>query len=160
LPLAIAFSIFLKSYFNNIKTKENKVKQRPMKKYGLSYWLTYLILMIHCPLLSACSQSVMSNPEHQCANPGNPVFSCMESRSHSSAEDPAIARSQNLMFKTTSSDYGARSATFESSPSSYHPISQTFSQHLGLCGMYQDNSFNTSLDHSHVYIPNYKTQGN
>jgi len=129
-----------------------------MKKYGLSYWLTYT----DNSLSSAFRlQSVMSNPEHQCANPGNPVFSCMDkSRSHSSPEDPAIARSQNLMFKTTSSDYGARSATFESSPSSYHPISQTFSQHLGLCGMYQDNSFNTSLDHSHVYIPNYKTQGN
>ncbi|KAK7152307.1 hypothetical protein R3I94_008590 [Phoxinus phoxinus] len=99
---------------------------------------------------------IMSNPEHPCANPGNPVFSCMDKPG--SAEDPALARSQNLMFKTTSSDYGARSATLESSPCSYHPISQTFSQHLGLCGMYQDHSFNTSLDHSHVYIPNYKTQ--
>lgn len=105
---------------------------------------------------------IMSNPEHHlvpCPNPGNPVFSCMHKPgSHSSDDDPAMARSQSLMFKTTSSDYGARSATFESSPCSYHPISQTFSQHLGLCGMYQDNSFNTSLDHSHVYVPNYKTQ--
>ncbi|XP_050991594.1 piercer of microtubule wall 2 protein [Labeo rohita] len=103
----------------------------------------------------------MSNPEHQfpCANAGNPVFSCtIKPGSHTSPEDPALARSLNLMYKTTSSDYGAQSPTFESSPCSYHPISQTFSQHLGLCGMFQDNSFNTTLDHRYVYIPNYKTQ--
>nr|XP_021323402.1 uncharacterized protein C15orf65 homolog [Danio rerio] len=101
----------------------------------------------------------MSNSAHQppCANPGNPVFSCtLRAGSQESDGDPALSRPHSLMFKTTSSDYGARPATLESSPCSYHPISQTFSQHLGLCGMFQDNSFNTSLDHSHLYIPNYK----
>ncbi|XP_073710043.1 piercer of microtubule wall 2 protein-like [Misgurnus anguillicaudatus] len=108
----------------------------------------------------------MSDPEHPvpktpCANPGNPVFSCMlKLESHTSSEDPALTRSQKLMYKTTYSDYGARAPTFEFLPCSYHPISQTFSQHLGTCGMYRDNSFNTSLDHSRVYIPNYKAQFN
>uniref|UniRef100_A0A671N7X2 Uncharacterized protein n=2 Tax=Sinocyclocheilus anshuiensis TaxID=1608454 RepID=A0A671N7X2_9TELE len=113
------------------------------------------------PELNSFAAVIMSNPEHRapCANPGNPVFSCMiKPGSHASPEDPALARSQNLMYETTSGDYGARSPTFESSPCSYHPISQTFSQHLGLCGMFQDNSFNTSLDHRYVYIPNDKTQ--
>uniref|UniRef100_A0A673FL60 Uncharacterized protein n=1 Tax=Sinocyclocheilus rhinocerous TaxID=307959 RepID=A0A673FL60_9TELE len=102
----------------------------------------------------------MSNPEHRapCANPGNPVFSCMiKPGSHTSPEDPALARSQNLMYKTTSGDYGARSPTFQSSPCSYHPISQSFSQHLGLCGMFQDNSFNTSLDHGYRTLDHWAT---
>lgn len=105
--------------------------------------------------------AVIMNPEHRvpCANPGNPVFSCViKPGPHTSSEDPAPARSQDLLYKTTSSDYGARSPSFESSPCSYHPISQSFSQHLGLCGMFQDNTFNTSLDHRYVYIPNDDTQ--
>lgn len=101
------------------------------------------------------------HPKTPCANPGNPVFSCMLKQGpHSSPEDPALVRSQNLMYKTTSSDYGAQMPTFESSPCSYYPISQTFSQHLGMCGMYRDNSFNTSLDHSLLYVPSYKAQYN
>uniref|UniRef100_A0A8C2EY22 Uncharacterized protein n=1 Tax=Cyprinus carpio TaxID=7962 RepID=A0A8C2EY22_CYPCA len=77
----------------------------------------------------------MSNPERRvpCANPGNPwIFSCMiKPGSHTSPEDPALTRSQNLTYKTTSGNYGTQSPTFESSPCSYHPISHTFSQHLG-----------------------------
>lgn len=103
---------------------------------------------------------IMSDPEHPktpCANPGNPVFSCMLKQGPpSSPEDATLARSQKLMFKTTSSDYGAQAPTFESSPCTFHPVSQTFSQHLGMCGMSRDNSFNTSLDHSLLYVPNYK----
>ncbi|TRY90139.1 hypothetical protein DNTS_033332 [Danionella cerebrum] len=97
----------------------------------------------------------MSNHTHQppCVSPGNPVFSCMlKSSPHTLTEE----KSHKLLFKTTSSEYGARFPNFESSPCSYHPISQTFSQQLGLCGMFQDHSFNTSMDHSHLYIPNYK----
>ncbi len=104
---------------------------------------------------------IMSSPEHgvpSCANPGNAVFSCMiKPGSHTSSEEPALARSQDLMYKTTSSDYGTRSPTFESSPCSYHPIYRASHSTLD-CGMFQDNSFNTSLDHRYVYIPNYNTQ--
>uniref|UniRef100_A0A8C1W6A7 Uncharacterized protein n=1 Tax=Cyprinus carpio TaxID=7962 RepID=A0A8C1W6A7_CYPCA len=97
----------------------------------------------------------MSNPERwvPCANPGNPwIFSCMiKPGSHTSPEDPALTRSQNLMYKTTSGNYSAQSPTFESSPCSYHPYPTHSHSTL-------DNSFNTSLDHSYVYIPNYKSQ--
>ncbi|KAJ3596617.1 hypothetical protein NHX12_003021 [Muraenolepis orangiensis] len=53
-------------------------------------------------------------------------------------------------FKTTSSEYGALRPTSGSSPCTYHPLSQAFSKDLGQCGMYRDNSFNTSLDRSRV----------
>ncbi len=117
-----------------------------------------LIMQMHCKSLwikasAKCinvifdllSAAVIMKP---CANPGNPVFSCVIKPG-----SPPL----DLLYKTTSSDHGARSPTFESSPCSYHPISQSFSQHLGLCGMLQDKSFNTSLDHRYVYIPNYNT---
>ncbi|XP_060779043.1 piercer of microtubule wall 2 protein isoform X2 [Neoarius graeffei] len=79
-------------------------------------------------------------------NLGNPVCSFMLKSSASSGPQP-----QSVMYKTMSSKYGSRPPTFESSPCVYHPLSQGFSEHLGVCGMFRDTSFNTSLDHSKVY---------
>ncbi|KAL6479528.1 hypothetical protein MHYP_G00129610 [Metynnis hypsauchen] len=105
-------------------------------------------------------QSEMSQTEEQqqelrgsarapCANPGNPVFSCMM-RPEATSLSPWV-KPQSLLYRTTASEYGLRAPSFESSPCSYHPLSQAFSQHLGQCGMSRDSSFNTSLDHSRVY---------
>ncbi|CAL8357379.1 unnamed protein product [Lota lota] len=87
------------------------------------------------------------NQAPTCFNAGNPVFSCMISVN---AKSPA-RRGLDPWFKTTSSEYGALRPTCESSPCSYHPVSQTFSKDLGKCGMYRDNCFNTSLDRSRVH---------
>ncbi|XP_066558932.1 piercer of microtubule wall 2 protein [Amia ocellicauda] len=88
---------------------------------------------------------------HACANLGNPVFSCMIKPGTPSTSSVSLGRHQNLLYKTTSSEYGVISPTFETAPCTYHPMSQKFSQHLGNCGMYRNSSFNTSLDRSNVY---------
>ncbi|XP_064169272.1 piercer of microtubule wall 2 protein [Anguilla rostrata] len=85
-----------------------------------------------------------------CTNPGNPVFSCMM-QSDSASAPSADSKPQNILYKTTSSVYGLLPPTYESSPCSYHPVSMQFSDHLNKCGMYRNNSFNTSVDRSRVY---------
>ncbi|MED6233159.1 hypothetical protein ATANTOWER_007652 [Ataeniobius toweri] len=86
-----------------------------------------------------------------CNNPGNPVFSCMMNLTVK-GEESATIKSQSILYRTTSSDYGRLPPTVESSPCSYHPRSQTFSKQLSLGGMFQDNSFNTSLHQSHPNV--------
>nr|XP_010296803.1 PREDICTED: uncharacterized protein C15orf65 homolog [Balearica regulorum gibbericeps] len=85
-----------------------------------------------------------------CANPGNPVFSCML--------DPktlmingSLTKPQVLLFKTTSSEYGAIPPVSQMVPCTYHPVDQTFSNHLLTCGSFQDSSLNTTIDRSRVY---------
>ncbi|XP_076851417.1 piercer of microtubule wall 2 protein-like [Brachyhypopomus gauderio] len=83
-----------------------------------------------------------------CANPGNPVFTCARAPAHSSA---SAVQAPTPLYRTTASDYGSRAPTPACSPCTYRPLSRAFSEHLGACGMYRDNSFNTSLDRSRVY---------
>ncbi|XP_065067120.1 piercer of microtubule wall 1 protein-like isoform X2 [Rhopilema esculentum] len=52
------------------------------------------------------------------------------------------------MYRTSGSDYGAVSPTVHTMPSSFHAKSQTFTENLGKCGMYRNNSLNTAVDKS------------
>ncbi|XP_023669875.1 piercer of microtubule wall 2 protein [Paramormyrops kingsleyae] len=101
------------------------------------------------------SRAVNSGTSHSdltsCANPGNPIFSCMMTTVPTSTSAGFSTKLQNLFYKTTSSNYGAHPPVYETAPCTYHPLSQQFSRDLGNCGMYRDNSFNTSLDSSRVY---------
>ncbi|PAA72761.1 hypothetical protein BOX15_Mlig025973g1, partial [Macrostomum lignano] len=50
------------------------------------------------------------------------------------------------MYRTTASDYGKMSPTVHTMPTTFHPVSQTFSEKLGKCGMYRNHSMNTGKD--------------
>uniref|UniRef100_A0A8B9TBA9 Uncharacterized protein n=1 Tax=Anas platyrhynchos TaxID=8839 RepID=A0A8B9TBA9_ANAPL len=103
-----------------------------------------------------CGASPSPSPSRQsshlpvCANPGNPVFSCMLDPStlltSSSSRKPQV-----LLFKTTSSEYGAIPPTSQMLPCTYHPADQTFTKHLLTCGSSQDGYLNTAIDRSRVY---------
>ncbi|KAG8575765.1 hypothetical protein GDO81_009666 [Engystomops pustulosus] len=81
---------------------------------------------------------------------GNPVFSCtMNPRT--STSNVFQARAQSILFRTTSSEYGAMRPSYEMAPCYHYPVSQQFSQHLGTCGMYRNHSLNTAVDKNRVY---------
>uniref|UniRef100_A0A8C5GZP0 Uncharacterized protein n=1 Tax=Gouania willdenowi TaxID=441366 RepID=A0A8C5GZP0_GOUWI len=86
-----------------------------------------------------------------CVNPGNPVFSCMKKAPVVRVMTAGGTRSMNVLYKTTSSDYGLYPAPIEGSKGSFYPKTQRFSDGLRKSGMYCDNSFNTGLDRSRVY---------
>ncbi|KAK1158198.1 hypothetical protein AOXY_G24462 [Acipenser oxyrinchus oxyrinchus] len=86
-----------------------------------------------------------------CANPGNPVFSCMIKPATLPNDSGCFPRPQNPLYKTTSSNYGYMPPAFETAPCAYHPMSQTFSEHLRNCGMYRNQSLNTVVDKSRVH---------
>lgn len=100
------------------------------------------LMALGCDFQDKMYQTEEHRQDHgaPCRNLGNPVFSCMLKTS-ADAE---------LLYRTTSGEYGSRAPTYESSPCVYHPLSQAFSKHLGVCGMCRDTSFNTSLDRSRV----------
>nr|XP_033775639.1 uncharacterized protein C15orf65 homolog [Geotrypetes seraphini]XP_033775640.1 uncharacterized protein C15orf65 homolog [Geotrypetes seraphini] len=85
-----------------------------------------------------------------CTNPGNPVFSCMiDARAPPSKM--SLTKAHSILYKTTSDSYGALPTYCEIAPCSHHPLTQRFSDPLGICGMYRNHSFNTALDRSKVY---------
>ncbi|XP_074863261.1 piercer of microtubule wall 2 protein [Carettochelys insculpta] len=85
-----------------------------------------------------------------CANPGNPVFSCMLDLKTLTTNN-FLTNPQLLLFKTTSSDYGAIPPTSQMVPCTYRPRDETFTKHLLICGIPQHNYINTAIDRSRVY---------
>ncbi|XP_056428345.1 piercer of microtubule wall 2 protein isoform X2 [Hyla sarda] len=81
---------------------------------------------------------------------GNPVFSCTMNPSTSTSR-VFQARPESILFRTTSSEYGAIRPSYEMAPCYHYPVSQQFSEHLGTCGMYRNHSFNTVVDKSRVH---------
>ncbi|XP_061186344.1 piercer of microtubule wall 1 protein-like isoform X1 [Saccostrea echinata] len=59
-------------------------------------------------------------------------------------------KTQHPMYRTSSSDYGAKAPSVHTMPTTFHARSQKFSMHLGTCGMYKNHSLNTALDQSRV----------
>lgn len=115
------------------------------------YSVVYNII-VYTPVIasSLLTESISSVP---CANPGNPVFSCV---SRVEVERDQMNWDKNYkpehaLYKTSSSMYGIFPATHESAPATFHGKSQKFSQHLGLCGMYRNHSLNTWTDRSNVH---------
>ncbi|XP_009884071.1 PREDICTED: uncharacterized protein C15orf65 homolog [Charadrius vociferus] len=85
-----------------------------------------------------------------CGNPGNPVFSCMLD-AETLMINGSLKKPQVLLFKTTSSEYGAISPVSQMVARTYHPVDQTFSKHLLTCGSLEDSYLNTAIDRSRVY---------
>ncbi|XP_009938523.1 piercer of microtubule wall 2 protein [Opisthocomus hoazin] len=85
-----------------------------------------------------------------CANPGNPVFSCMLDP-RTLITNGSLTKPQVLLFKTTASEYGAIPPVSQLVPCTYHPVDRTFSKHLLACGSSQDSYLNTATDRSRVY---------
>lgn len=86
-----------------------------------------------------------------CANPGNPVFSCMEKIPTSPQSPAPFVKPQNPLFRTTSADYGSNEPTCDIAPSVYKPLSQSFSQALQAGGMYRNGSLNTTSDKKRIH---------
>ncbi|KAM8839502.1 piercer of microtubule wall 2 protein [Synchiropus picturatus] len=87
----------------------------------------------------------------QCPSPGNPVFSCMFAPpTKEKAARQKWAISQNILYRTSSNEYGRLPSTADTAPTTYRPKSYKFSKDLARCGMYQENSLNTAIDKSKV----------
>ncbi|XP_027043067.1 UPF0691 protein C9orf116 homolog isoform X1 [Pocillopora damicornis] len=93
-------------------------------------------------------------------NPGNPVFSCptevqlinLTTKEIQEGDwfDGYKTKKQHPMYMTSGMEYGSHRPTVHTMPTSFHAKSQKFSEHLGTCGMYRDQSLNTSMDKSIV----------
>ncbi|XP_078662566.1 piercer of microtubule wall 1 protein-like [Branchiostoma floridae x Branchiostoma belcheri] len=53
-------------------------------------------------------------------------------------------------YRTSNGDYGGRNPNVHTMQTQFHGRSQKFSQHLGVCGMYRNHSFNTYVEKSKV----------
>ncbi|XP_009992724.1 PREDICTED: uncharacterized protein C15orf65 homolog [Chaetura pelagica] len=98
---------------------------------------------------SLTTEQKPSPPRPLCANPGNPVFSCMLDPK-TLMTNGSVTKPQVLLFKTTSSEYGAIPAVSQMVPCTYHPVSHTFSKLLLTCGLFENNSLNTAIDRNRV----------
>ncbi|XP_020615601.1 UPF0691 protein C9orf116-like isoform X2 [Orbicella faveolata] len=59
-------------------------------------------------------------------------------------------KKQNPMYMTSSMEYGRHRPTVHTMPTSFHAKSQTFTEKLGKCGMFKNQSLNTAMDKSIV----------
>ncbi|XP_009980958.1 PREDICTED: uncharacterized protein C15orf65 homolog [Tauraco erythrolophus] len=102
--------------------------------------------------LPSSPNTEQTQPPHllPCVNPGNPVFSCMMDPK-TLMTNGSLTKPQVLLFKTTSSEYGAIPPVSQMVPRTYHPVDQSFSKHLLTCGPFQDSYLNTAIDRSRVY---------
>ncbi|XP_020615602.1 UPF0691 protein C9orf116-like isoform X3 [Orbicella faveolata] len=92
-------------------------------------------------------------------NPGNPVFSCPTEVQFNSLTavnqdedwfEGYNTKKQNPMYMTSSMEYGRHRPTVHTMPTSFHAKSQTFTEKLGKCGMFKNQSLNTAMDKSIV----------
>jgi len=90
-------------------------------------------------------------------NSGNPVFTCsanVKNFTDQPTENEDMfhgytsEKQQNPMYMTSNKDYGSRAPNVHTMPNKFCAKSQTFSDHLGKCGMYRNHSLNTSVDKS------------
>uniref|UniRef100_A0A8D0B619 Uncharacterized protein n=1 Tax=Salvator merianae TaxID=96440 RepID=A0A8D0B619_SALMN len=84
-----------------------------------------------------------------CANPGNPVFSCMlDAKTVTSSN--FLTKPRLLLYKTTSGEYGAIPPTSPMVPCKFYPRNNAFTTHVLACGLAQYNCINTGLDKTRV----------
>ena len=104
---------------------------------------------------TTAQQALDLDRTRSCANPGNPVFSCVGKveKAPSVLSRDQFYKPRHPLYETTSHTHGELPATAASVPSTFHAKSQKFSQHLGICGMYRNHSLNTALHKSRVYDP-------
>ncbi|XP_042332398.1 uncharacterized protein C15orf65 homolog [Sceloporus undulatus] len=100
----------------------------------------------------------MKDPSAQrcpCANPGNPVFSCMLDPKALPSALPGkrgrpLAQAQLLIYRTTSSDYGQLPPEPQAAPCRFCPRENTFTNHLLACGRTPSGGINTGIDRGRV----------
>ncbi|XP_043533434.1 uncharacterized protein LOC122541031 isoform X1 [Chiloscyllium plagiosum] len=100
---------------------------------------------------TAAKAEDMEKPWSPCANPGNPVFSCMAKFPTAAYSPVPFVKPQNPLFRTTSASYGSNQPTCEIAPSVYKPLTQSFSAVLQTGGMYRNRSLNTGSDKRRVH---------
>ncbi|XP_068714266.1 piercer of microtubule wall 1 protein-like isoform X1 [Montipora capricornis] len=90
-------------------------------------------------------------------NPGNPVFSCTTDvnasiikNTNEDCFEGYSTKKQNPMYLTSAMEYGRHRPTVHTMPTSFHAKCQKFTEHLGKCGMYRNQSLNTAMDKSIV----------
>lgn len=102
------------------------------------------------PLPRPCAEKAALVQWRPCANPGNPVFSCMLESTALTTRN-FLTKPKPLLFKTTSSDYGAIPPTSQMVPYRHFPRDNAFTTHLFRCGLTQNNCLNTGIDKDSMY---------